>query len=377
MPVNRVKEITRKDQSDCNIMKENILVRRPSDLTVTWAQKIVNTHSYDTKVSNIDIVSIDIGTTTRIRVTVEHNGPETLPRRWFVKLPSMAWRARLITSLPRLLHTEVRFYKEVAQSIPIARPVILAAQSKFGRGTTLVLTDITELGASPGRSSDVLTAAQAALVIKQLAHFHAHFWNKVNLDPTYRWLSGPVRRLEDNLGSTLAVPLMKRGLKLAGNLIPAPLHAPAMHYARHRRLAMRFLSGSPQTLVHHDCHPGNLFWNMSNPGFLDWQLVRIGEGISDVAYFLATALDPETRRLHEAGFIASYLQILVANGISGIDLKSLLQRYRAHLVYPLEAMIVTLGVGGMMDLASNLELIRRTAAAVEDLDAFSVLPIWH
>ncbi|MGZ8903004.1 MAG: phosphotransferase, partial [Methylobacter sp.] len=135
--------------------------------------------------------------------------------------------------------------------------------------------------------------------------------------------------------------------------------------------------GSPQTLVHHDCHPGNLFWNMSNPGFLDWQLVRIGEGISDVAYFLATALDPETRRLHEAGFIASYLQILVANGISGIDLKSLLQRYRAHLVYPLEAMIVTLGVGGMMDLASNLELIRRTAAAVEDLDAFSVLPIWH
>ncbi|MDD5579211.1 MAG: hypothetical protein PHY16_08035 [Methylobacter sp.] len=154
-------------------MKENILVRKPSDLTITWAQKIVNSHSCDTKVARVDIVSMEIGTTTWIRVTVEHNGPETLPRHWFVKLPSMAWRARLITSLPRLLHTEVRFYKKVAQSIPINRPVILAAQSKFGRGTTLVLTDVTEFGASPGHSSDTLTAAQAALVIVQLAHFHS------------------------------------------------------------------------------------------------------------------------------------------------------------------------------------------------------------
>jgi hypothetical protein len=28
-------------------------------------------------------------------------------------------------------------------------------------------------------------------------------------------------------------------------------------------------------------------------------MVRIGEEISDVSYFLATALDPEIRRLHE------------------------------------------------------------------------------
>ncbi|WP_174624716.1 phosphotransferase family protein [Candidatus Methylobacter favarea] len=355
-------------------MKENILVRRPGDLTVSWAQKIVNIHSNAIKVSRIDIVSIDIGTTTRIRLNIEHNGPETLPRRWFVKLPSRAWRARVITSLSRLLHIEVRFYKEIAPSVPVTRPVILAAQSKFGRGTTLVLMDVTELGARPGCSSDALTVAQAALVIKQLADFHAHFWN-TSRDPKYRWLAGPVRRLEDNLGSALAAPLMKRGLQRAGSLIPGSLHAPAMHYARHRRLAMRSLSDGPQTLVHHDCHPGNLFWTLSRPGFLDWQLVRIGEGISDIAYFLATALDPETRRLHEASFIASYFHILEDNGVAGIDFKNLLLRYRAHLVYPLEAMLMTLAIGGMMDSESNLELIRRTAAAVEDHDAFSVLPI--
>jgi hypothetical protein len=51
------------------------------------------------------------------------------------------------------------------------------------------------------------------------------------------------------------------------------------------------------------------------------------------------------------------------------------QRYRAHLIYPFEAMIVTLAIGGMMSLESNHELLRRTAAAVEDLDVFSAIPM--
>ena len=37
-------------------------------------------------------------------------------------------------------------------------------------------------------------------------------------------------------------------------------------------------------------------------------------------------------------------------------------------------MLVTLAIGGMMDIDCNHELIRRTTAAVSDLDAFAVLP---
>jgi aminoglycoside/choline kinase family phosphotransferase len=356
-------------------MMQSILVRQPSDLTSVWAQRVVNKHYSHIVVSDVDIVSVDIGTTTRIRVNVEHNEPTILPSQWFVKLPSMAWQAKLITALPRLLHTEVRFYNEVARSVSVSVPHFLAAQSKFGRGATLVLTDMTELGVTLGSPGDALTFPQAALVVEQLANFHARFWNKENLEHTYRWLAGPVRRLEDFLGTAMAVPLMKRGLHQAGELVPSTLHAKAVHYARHRRQAMRFLTEAPQTLVHHDCHPGNLFWNQTQPGLLDWQLIRLGEGISDIAYFLSTALNPETRRLHEANLIAIYAQCLGNNGIAGIDVKMLLQRYRAHLIYPFEAMIVTLAIGGMMNLESNHELIRRTAAAVEDLDAFAALPI--
>jgi len=285
---------------------QSILVRQPSDLTIDWAQRVVNKHFSHIVVSNVDIVSVDIGTTTRIRVNVEHNEPTILSGQWFVKLPSMAWQAKLITALPRLLHTEVRFYNEVARSVSVTVPNFLAAQSRLGRGATLVLTDMTELGTILGSPEDALTFPQAALVVEQLANFHAR---------------------------------------------------------------------APQTLVHHDCHAGDLFWNQSQPGLLDWQLVRFGEGISDIDYFLSTALNPETRRLHEANLIAIYAQGLEDNGVTGIDVKILLQRYRAHLVYPFEAMIITLAIGGMMNLKSNHELIRRTAAAVEDLEAFAAMPI--
>jgi aminoglycoside phosphotransferase (APT) family kinase protein len=207
----------------------------------------------------------------------------------------------------------------------------------------------------------------------QLAHLHAHFWNHPCLDGTYRWLAGPVRRWEDALGTALAVPLMERGLQHAGDIVSLPIQADARRYARQRYHAMQRLTAGARTLVHHDCHPGNLFWTPTRPGFLDGQLVRIGEGIGDVAYFCATALEPSMRRQHEADLLRRYHQGLAAHGVTGLTADTLWQRYRLHLTYPFEAMAVTLAVGGMMELQSNLELLRRAAVAVEDHAAFAAI----
>lgn len=342
-------------------------------LTAAWAQRIVDRHVHNTTVSRVKILSTDIGTTSRIRVCVEHDGPSALPRRWFIKLPSASWRARLITTLPRLLETEVCFYQEMAHAVPVTCPPVLAARRQWGLGAALVLADVTEFGAVPGSPGDALTVAQATLVIEQLAKLHGHFRHKTIPVRAIDWLAGSVRRWEDRLGTPLAVPLMKQGLLRAGGVVPVTLHPAALDYARQRFQVMRFLADGPHTLVHHDLHPGNIFWQQARPGFLDWQLVRMGEGISDIAYFLATALSPETRRAHEMELIMHYQQILAEQGITDFDAATLLQRYRAHLIYPFEAMIMTLGVGGLMAREANLELIRRTVAAIEDHEAFTRL----
>jgi hypothetical protein len=350
----------------------DIMVNRLHDFTVPWAQRIIQRHSLETRVNKIDLISADVGTTTRVRLAVDHDGPPSLPRRWFVKIPSLAWRARLITALPRLLHVETRFYRDIAHAVPLARPTVLAAQSRFGKGATLVLSDIAESGALPGRAGDALTLPQAVAVVEQLGRFHAAFWG-IHHDRDYRWLGGPIRRLEDMLGTLMALPLMRLGLEKAAEAVPAHLHRGALNYARRRRRIMRFLNSGPQTLIHRDCHPGNFFWSDSQPGFLDWQLVRAGEGIADIAYFLATALEPELRQAHERPLLDLYRQTLAAHGVAETAPDALWRRYRAHLSYPFEAMVVTLAVGGMMEENANLEMIRRAACAISDLDGFEAL----
>ena len=88
-------------------MKQNIVVHRPTELSPRWAQRIIDHHVKEAKVSSLNIDAVSIGTSTRYRISVEHDAPDLIPRRWFVKTPSLAVKSRLITGLPRLLHKEV------------------------------------------------------------------------------------------------------------------------------------------------------------------------------------------------------------------------------------------------------------------------------
>ncbi len=345
--------------------RTGVLARRPGDLTVAWAQRIVTQCRPGARVAASEVLSVDVGTTTRIRIAVDHDAPD-LPGRWFAKLPSLSWKARWLTALPRLLQAEARFYREVAQGVPVLHPAVVAGQTRPGWGSTLVLEDITEDGAVAGAPGDAWTAEEAGLAVDELARLHARFWEHPSLTGEHAWLCGPVRRTEDALGSALAVPLMTRGLARAAEVVPAELHGPALEYARHRTRWMAFLGDGPRTLVHHDVHPGNFFWRDARPGLLDWHLVRAGEGVGDVAYFLSTSLPPETRRAHEDLLLTRYRDGLTSGGVRPPAPDELARRYRAHLAYPFEAMVLTLAVGGMMRPEANRELIRRTATAVAD-----------
>ncbi|MGY6275899.1 phosphotransferase [Methylomonas sp. MgM2] len=338
-----------------------------------WAQYIVSRYADYATVFKVNVDSVDIGTSTRLRVEVEHDAPEAVPTRWFVKIPSLAVRSRIITALPRFLHKEVSFYRSLSANVPLKLPQILAAESYLGKGSTLVMSDLSEHDLRPGQAADALSADQARRVIEHLAQLHGRYWNKSAILKSHRWLNDFSHQIENHMGSLFAVPLMKTGLKRAGGHIPKKLHTPALHYSANRRQFKQSLARGTKTLVHHDCHPGNIFWDRNEPGFLDWQLVRWGEGVGDVAYFLATALEPEVRRKHEKDLLTQYVAGLVKAGADQVDERQTFRRYQAHLVYPFEAMTVTLAIGGMMRHESNVEMIKRAAAAVDDHDSFALL----
>jgi thiamine kinase-like enzyme len=336
---------------------------------VAWAQAVVDRLDPAVRVSAVAMSSVDVGTTTRVRLDVVHDSDARLPRRWFVKLPSSSWRARTVTGLVRLPQQEVRFYRHLAPAMGDACPTALAATAQAGRGFTLVLPDLTDMGATTLRASDHVSVDDVARVVETLAAVHAH-GSRIARGP--RWLNGLSRRLENRCGTVLSVPLVRRGLRKADNAVPERLHARFGAYARRRGAVMTELATSgPTTVVHHDCHPGNLFWHDGKAGLLDWQLVRQGDGIGDVAYLLATSLAPDARAGNERALLDLYVDALAAHGAPiGADP---VRRYRQHLAYPLEAMLVTLAVGGFMPDSEARELVRRAATAVDHNESLEAL----
>lgn len=345
----------------------DILARRPEQLTRAWAQGVLDRAAPGTRVADVEVRSIDVGTATRVRLTVDHDGDASVPRRWFVKLPSSTWRARVLVGLVRLPQQEVRFYQRLAPALSPSCPQALVAAARPTRGFTVVLPDLAESGATTSNAADQLTADQVAGVIDTLADIHAR--GQALGAGERRWPDGRSRRLEDCAGAVLSIPLVRRGLARAGELVPVDIHRSLRHYAFHRAAVTRELGETgPATVVHHDCHPGNLYWHHERAGLLDWQLVRRGDGIGDVAYLLASSLTPQDRSAHERALIADYVKALSARGAeTGTDPFG---RYRKHLTYALEAMLVTLAVGGFMPDEDARELVRRTAAAAAANDAF-------
>lgn len=293
-------------------------------------------------------------------------------RSVFVKTPSRHPATRLVVEAAGLTTSEVRFYRTLAQSVPVRVPECLHARHD-GTRFMLVLEDLTGTNRLPA-STEACTARQALAVIDALADLHAYGWGRPERGRAGGWLLAQVDR-ERSLGTWLRLPLTRRGLELAGDEVPPSVAEGALRYARHHRIADRQLTGPPHTLIHNDCHIGNLaFGEEDQPVFLDWQMVRAGQWARDVAYFCTLALDPDDRRSGEDLLLDRYRRRLRAAGGPNLDAAEARDAYRRHAAYALEATIVTLAIGAAPREAIDTWLGRATAA-VDDLDSFAALDL--
>ena len=269
-------------------------------------------------------------------------------------------------AVPRLSRAEVGFYTELRDQVPVATPTCHAARHT-PLSFCLVLEDLADSGATLRSSTDTLSADEAHSLLTALADMHRQWWGHTESHP---WLAKNPRR-ELVLGALLSPSLCRLGLMRVGTAIPKDLHKPISRYARDRRAAHAAMAAGPVTLIHNDCHPGNQFTTADGrPGLIDWQLCRAGPWARDVAYLLATSLDPEVRSYAERDLLAEYLGRLGPDAPTSDDAWL---AYRRHIVYAVEAMLVTAAVGVMMPKSTSLALVERTATAAADLDSFDAL----
>jgi hypothetical protein len=351
--------------------------RSSNAVTPAWLTEVLQTDFPGTRVRAAERIDGHSGTTDRVRLALSYekigNGEEP-PASVFCKFAPAAHSNRLFVNLMELGKTEIRCYQEILPGAPIETPRCHHASS---RGTAqrfaLVMED---LGASNVRftdSSQPLTADDARLVVRELARLHAAFWESPRFAHDLAWLKSypdnpnwPIERLV----SALALP---RGVRKFPELVPDQLRGAAERIIAGRdRLEAVWASG-PQTLVHGDSHVGNLYFPAGTVGFLDWQVVRRGQGMRDVSYFLTNSLPTEIRRSHQRDLIGHYLKELQEHGISGPDPAEAWEQYRLHALYTWIAAVFTAAGANFQAEPIARAAVARCCAALVDLDSLAAL----
>ena len=358
----------------------------PQDLTPQWLTHALRQTGAigDAKVKSFDAETIAegvglIGQLARVRL--HYDGAEAgAPASLIAKFPAEAQENRDAGNLFRFYEREIRFYEEIADEVELRTPRRYYSAMDVDAGEyVLLLEDL-----APARVGDQLASCspeEADLAIRELAKFHATWWESPRLTEM-DWMpvvNDPVNRSAeeayqdawdpflDRFGSTLPGWLIETGERLGKNVINI----------------LDWFAEPPRTIGHGDYRLDNLFFATPQGGdplaVIDWQISYRGRGVFDLAYFMSTNLHPHERKAREMEVLKTYRRILTENGVCGYEFDQCLYEYRVATLFCLIYPVIS---GGTYDLANERgvalvsAMLDRTVAAIGDLDAAAVLAEW-
>lgn len=347
-----------------------VVPARWEELTPEWMTAALHRDHPDAVVGAVRLVESDDGTNRRARFELDY-ARGTGPRRVFVKAhaPSHKW----VHLRNGNLFLESRLFASGAR-LPLEHPHVYLAVPDYPRlDFLLVMEDLALRGADMRDALRPLSVEQVGSGLHGLAALHSGYWNigprshrglgwVKQWSPSHGWQVGLRRR----------VPL---GLTRAGDAISATVRAmtgDAVVDLWARNVAT--LASGPQTLLHGDAHIGNTYVLPSGPtGFLDWQVVRRGNWVQDVGYFLVGSLTVEDRRHHERHLLEVYRDALRLPAADLPARDEMWLRYRQSPAYGTAIWLSTLGTDGWQRHEISRALAERYTAAFDDLETLAAL----
>ena len=282
------------------------IIERPDDLTASWLTHAVGAGA----VADFTVERIGTGQMSecyRVRLTYAGDPHSAGPDTAVLKVAASDPTSRQTGLALGLYEREVRFYRDIAPRLggPVA-PCYHAAIDTATGAFDLLLGD-----AGPAAVGDELAGAtveQAHLGAVELAR-----------------LQGPLLR-----DTALAeVPWLNREAPVSQAMIAALYAGFTDRYGpqiapEHRMVCERLVaafdgylaaeSGQPQGLMHGDYRLDNLLFGAAGADraltVVDWQTVAWGPAMTDLSYFLGTALPAQQRRDHYDALLRSYHEAL-------------------------------------------------------------------
>ncbi len=315
------------------------------------------------RVTSVALLDGDAGTSSRARLALTG---DDVPESVFVKMPAETVATRLMGELGRLADTEVRFYRELSGQL-IDVPACHGATFDPVTGRfVLVLEDLTLGGRCEFPDTlHPLDPDRAALIVELLARVHATFWQRPD---AHRW----VYSASADATSLLTGPLANTAARRLAGGTEIPVRA-GQFIIDNYRAAATLIDRGPNTVMHGDAHPGNVYFRNGRAGLLDWQAVRRGHPSRELSYTLITGMTTAARAQHQRDLLDVYRAELCAAGGPELDREDLWQRFREAALYAYIAALITAGMGGMQDADIALEGLARAVAGLEDLDTVSAL----
>jgi hypothetical protein len=320
------------------------------------------------RVTSVSIIGGDAGTSSRARLALTGND---VPASVFVKMPAETVATRLMGELGRLAHTEVMFYRELA---PKLTGLPISYGSAFDPLTGRFVLVLEDLAVDPCVFPDTLHPLdkdQANMIVELLAQLHATFWERLPVNGT-RGPLGWVYSASGDHTSLLTAPLLNTSARRLAERTSITVEDGRFIIDNYREVA-KLIDAQPNTVMHGDAHPGNVYFRNGKAGLLDWQAVRRGHPGRELAYTLITGMTTADRQDRERDLLAIYRHALAAAGGPELDADELWLRYRQGALYAYVAPLITAGMGGMQDESIALEGVRRGVAALTDLETVAAL----
>lgn len=340
--------------TDLVVARARALPRTISDLDARFLSRIMGC-----TVTSVSVIGGDAGTSARARLALTG---EDAPDSVFVKMPAETAATRLMGELGRLAETETRFYRELSPRLTgLPKSYGSAFDPVTGR-FVLVLEDLCVDSCEFPDTLHPIDRDRAAQVVELLARLHATFWER---PPGWAYTaSGDSTSL---LTGALAKASARR---LAHADIPIEN---GRFIIDNCRAVTQLVDRPPHTVMHGDAHPGNVYFRNGEAGLLDWQAVRRGHPGRELAYTLITSMTTADRRAHQRALLDEYRRALFAAGGPDLDPDELWDRYRMGAQYPYVATLIVAGAGGMQAENIAMEGLRRSVAALDDLDTVALL----
>ena len=345
----------------------------PDGMSSRWLESALGVGVASAEVEPIGEGSGFAGSVYRVRIQYA-DSDVSLPDTMIWKTVSKDERTHRFLATLGAYEREYRFYDQLANRVEIAPSAYFSRFDRDSSELCLLTEDVSYM--TPGDQIAGCTPEQALTVVAETARLHSQFWRmepdaQLDWAPTFDGGSGYFQRAHSIAWKRLS---RDSGISLDGLVETALKMAPRVPEVKER------LSRPPLTLTHGDLRLDNIFFgrepDSESVKLIDWQAIRMGRGMYDIAYFLSTSIPAELRIQIQERAIREYVHTLSDMGVSGYSYSECVEDFGWALL----DVVTFIGViGSTLDFQSDrgLELsetiMARLWSAVQDSSAIDLL----